>query len=53
MNILLLHGEVGINKEEGHGAGILSLRSQRKLIPENLSKVASDGKLGKRQPDSI
>lgn len=40
-------------EEEGHGAGMLSLRSQVKLIPESLSNIASDGKLGNRQPDSI
>lgn len=39
--------------EEGHGAGMLSLRSQVKLIPESLSNIASDGKLGNRQPDSL
>jgi hypothetical protein len=31
---------------------MLSLRSQTKLTPEVLSYVASEGKLGKRQPDS-
>ena len=31
---------------------MLSLRSQMKLIPEVLSYVASEGELGKRQPDS-
>jgi hypothetical protein len=31
---------------------MLSLRSQMKPIPEVLSCVASEGKLGKRQPDS-
>lgn len=32
---------------------MLSFRSQMKLIPEDLSNVASEGKLGKRHPDSI
>ena len=31
---------------------MLSLRSQMKLIPEVLSYMASEGELGKRQPDS-
>jgi hypothetical protein len=31
---------------------MLSLRSQTKPIPEVLSYVASEGRLGKRQPDS-
>jgi hypothetical protein len=31
---------------------MLSLRSQTKLTREVLSYVASEGKLGKRQPDS-
>ena len=32
---------------------MLSFRSQMKLMPEDLSSVASEGKLGKRHPDSI
>lgn len=32
---------------------MLSFRSQMKLIPVTLSRVASEGKLGKRHPDSI
>lgn len=31
---------------------MLSFRSQIKLIPEDLSNVASEGKLGRRHPDS-
>jgi hypothetical protein len=31
---------------------MLSFRSQRKLIPEDVSNVASEGKLGKRHPAS-
>lgn len=38
--------------EEGQGAATLSLRSQMKLTPEVLSYVASEGKLGRRQPYS-
>lgn len=52
MNIQLLHDWVGNRDEEGHGAGMLSFRSQIKLIPEDLSNVASEGKLGRRHPDS-
>lgn len=52
LNILLLHDGDGNWDEEGHGAGMLSLRSQIKLIPD-LSNVASEGKLGRRQPDSV
>ena len=37
----------------GHGAAMLSFRSQRKLIPEVGSNVASEGKLGKRHPASV
>lgn len=40
-------------EDEGHGAGMLSLRSQVKLIPVSWSNIASDGKLGNRQPDSL
>jgi hypothetical protein len=32
---------------------MLSLRSQVKLIPVSLSNIASDGRLGNRQPDSL
>lgn len=39
--------------DEGQGAGMLSLRSQVKLIPVSWSNIASDGKLGNRQPDSL
>lgn len=48
-----MHDEAGNWDEEGQGAGMLSFRSQMKLIPEDLSNVASEGKLGKRHPDSI
>lgn len=44
--------EVGTLDLEGQGASMLSLRSQTKPIPEVLSYVASEGKVGKRQPDS-
>lgn len=49
----LLHDEAGTWEVEGQGAGILSFRSQRKLMPEVLSNVASEGKLGNRQPASV
>ena len=52
-DILLLHDDADNWDEEGHGAGILSFRSQMKLIPDDLSSVASEGKLGRRHPDSI
>lgn len=32
---------------------MLSFRSHKKLIPEKLSNVASEGKLGRRHPDTI
>ena len=32
---------------------MLSFRSQVKLIPVSWSNIASDGKLGNRQPDSL
>ena len=48
-----LHVEADEDEEEGHGAGMLSLRSQVKLIPVSWSNIASDGKLGNRQPDSF
>lgn len=51
-DILLLHDDADDWDEEGHGAGILSFRSQIKLIPDDLSSVASEGKLGRRHPDS-
>jgi hypothetical protein len=38
--------------EDGHGAAMLSFRSHVKLIPEVLSKDASEGILGRRHPDS-
>ena len=47
-----MHDEAGSSDRLGHGAGILSFRSQMKLIPENLSNVASEGKLGRRHPDA-
>lgn len=50
--LLLLQEDDGSYDFEGQGAATLSLRSQTKLIPEVLSYVASEGKLGKRQPDS-
>lgn len=53
IHILLLHDWVGNWEVEGQGAGMLSFKSQRKLIPEDWSNVTSDGKLGKRHPDSI
>lgn len=31
---------------------MLSFKSQVKLMPENWSNVASEGKLGRRHPDS-
>lgn len=31
----------------------MSFRSHKKLTPENLSNVASEGKLGRRHPDTI
>jgi hypothetical protein len=49
----LLHDEVVTWDVEGQGAGILSFRSQRKVTPVVLSKIASEGKLGNRQPDSV
>ena len=52
LNIHLLHDEVANWDVEGQGAGILSFRSQRKLIPV-LSNVASEGKLGNRQPAAV
>lgn len=50
--IHLLHEDDDIWDAEGHGAAMLSFRSQVKLIPEDGSKVTSDGKLGRRHPDS-
>lgn len=32
---------------------MLSFKSQIKPIPEDLSNVTSEGKLGKRHPDSV
>lgn len=37
---------------EDHGAGIWSFRSQTKLIPEDGSNMASEGRLGRRHPNS-
>lgn len=51
-SILLLHVDGGSENEEGHGAAMLSFRSQMKLTPEVLSNVASVGRLGRRQPYS-
>jgi len=48
-----LQVEAEDREDEGHGAGMLSLRSQVKLIPVSLSNIASDGRLGNRQPDSL
>ena len=48
-----MHDEAGIWEVDGQGAGMLSFKSQRKLTSEDSSNVASDGKLGKRHPDSI
>lgn len=50
--LLFLQDEAGLKGEVGQGAATLSLRSQMKLTPEVLSKVASEGKLGRRQPYS-
>lgn len=47
-----MHDEAGTLDVVGQGAGMLSLRSQRKLTPEDVSKVASEGMLGKRHPAS-
>lgn len=51
LDILLLHDADNWDVD-GHGAGILSFKSQMKLIPEYWSNVASEGKLGRRHPDS-
>lgn len=53
LDILLLQDEAVTWDLLGQGAGILSFKSQRKLIPEDMSNVASDGKLGKRHPTSV
>lgn len=52
LNILLLQVEIAPSGADNQGAAILSLRSQVKPIPEFRSKIASEGKLGRRQPDS-
>lgn len=52
MNILSLQELAGTKEDEGHGASMSSLRSQMKLITEDLSNVTSEGALGKRQPES-
>lgn len=51
-DVLLLQEGNCTMESDGQGAAILSLRSQMKLIPEVESNIASEGKLGKRQPDS-
>lgn len=50
--ILLLQKETGLEDEEGQGAAMLSFRSQMNPTPEVVSHVTSEGKLGRRQPDS-
>lgn len=53
LHILLLQNDsVPCSDADDQGAAILSLRSQVKPIPDVRSKVASDGKLGRRHPDS-
>ena len=51
LDVLLLQVEASIYDVEGHGATILSLRSQMNPIPVVLSNIASEGGLGNRQPD--
>lgn len=51
-NILLLHDEAGNCEVVGQGAGMLSFKSHRKLTPADWSNTTSDGKLGRRHPDS-
>lgn len=48
-----MHDEGDIWVADGQRAGMLSFKSQRKLGPEDLSNVTSDGRLGRRQPDSV
>lgn len=50
--LLLLHDDAVIWDVEDHGAGIWSFRSQTKLIPEDGSNMASEGRLGRRHPNS-
>lgn len=50
--VLLLHEDGSEYDVVGHGATMLSLRSQMNPIPEVPSNTAFEGKLGKRQPDS-
>ena len=52
MNVLLLHEDGSEYDVVGHGATMLSLRSQMNPIPEVPSNAVFDGKLVKRQPDS-
>lgn len=52
LDVLLLHEDGSGYDVEGHGATMLSLRSQMNPIPEVLSNIASEGRLGKRQPDT-
>jgi len=47
-----LHEDGSTYEDVGHGATMLSLRSQMNPIPEVPSNTAFEGKLGKRQPDS-
>lgn len=51
-DLLLLQDDAVIWDVEDHGAGIWSFRSQTKLIPEDGSNMASDGRLGRRHPNS-
>lgn len=51
-NIRFLHDEGGNWDIDGQGAGMLSFKSHTKLIPIILSSIASDGKLGKRHPET-
>lgn len=47
-----MHEEAGTKEVEGQEASRLSLRSHMKLIPVFWSYDTSEGKLGKRQPES-
>lgn len=49
----MLHDESANWDVEGQGAGMLSFKSQTKLTSDDLSNTTSDGKLGKRHPESI
>ena len=52
LDVLLLHEDRRGDDDEGHGATMLSLRSHMNPMPEVLSNIASEGRLGNRQPDS-